>query len=86
MYKIIIAPKALKKLQRISRLHQREAFREILKDIRENPFAGKPLQEELTNRYAYKTGAFRILYTINVKDKIVTILNAGHRATVYIPG
>lgn len=83
MYQIIIAPKALKKLQKISRLHQKEAFTEILNEIKEDPFVGKPLQEELTNRYAYKTGSFRILYTINIKDKIVTIINAGHRATVY---
>lgn len=83
MYKLIIAPKAIKKLHKISRLHQREAFREILREIKEDPFVGKPLQEELANRFAYKTSAFRILYTINIKDKTVTILNAGHRATVY---
>ena len=83
MYKLIVAPKALKRLHKIFRLHQREAFREIIRELKEDPFVGKPLQEELTNRFAYKTGAFRILYTIDIKDKTVTILNAGHRATVY---
>lgn len=83
MYKILISAKAKKQIKLISKLHHQEALNEILLEIKEDPLIRKPLEEEPTGRYAYKLGVYRIIYSINFKDKTVTILNAGHRGTVY---
>lgn len=83
MYKILISAKAKKQIKLISKLHHREAINEILTEIKDDPLIGKPLEEKLIGRYAYRVGVYRIIYIINFKDKIVTILSAGHRGTVY---
>lgn len=82
MYKLRIYPKAAKELKKLSQLHK-EAIINALQDIQEDPFVGKPLTRELTGRFAYKVGVYRIIYTVNRKDKVVQIITAGHRATIY---
>lgn len=83
MYKIVISKKAEKQIKRVSKLHHQEALNEIFLEIKEDPLIGKPLGEELTGRYSYRAGVYRILYLINSKDKKVTILSAKHRSVVY---
>lgn len=82
MYKLHIASEAEKEIKKIKKLYQ-ESVVEALKEIVEDPLAGKPLNRELTNYFAYKIGPFRIIYRVNSKDKIVEVVSAGHRETVY---
>lgn len=82
MYETRLTSKAKKELRIISRHHQ-EAVIQALRDLRENPFLGEPLSMELTGRFSYKVGAYRIVYKINKKDRIVRVLTAGHRSIVY---
>lgn len=82
MYKLLIASQARRELKKIRKLHQ-EAILNALQDIREDPFVGKPLTKELTRQFSYRVGVFRIVYTINKKDKTVHIITAGHRSTIY---
>lgn len=82
MYKLKITGRAKKELSNISKIHN-QVLAEIVEEIRDDPSIGKPLTRELTGRYSYKVGLYRIIYKINVKDKVVTILSAGHRATIY---
>jgi mRNA-degrading endonuclease RelE of RelBE toxin-antitoxin system len=56
---------------------------EILEDIKDNPFIGKPQSRKLTREFSYREGVYRMLYLINQKDKLITILTADHRGTVY---
>ncbi|MBI2593058.1 type II toxin-antitoxin system RelE/ParE family toxin [Candidatus Daviesbacteria bacterium] len=83
MYKIVISKKAEKQIKLISKLHLQQALNEIFLEIKEDPLVGKLLGEELTNRYSYRVGVYRILYLINFKDKKVIILSAKHRSVVY---
>lgn len=83
MFNLIIAPKALKRLKEISKLHQIQSIKAIFNEIREDPLVGKPLEDELKRQYSYKVSVYRILYTVNWKDKTVTILSAGHRGLIY---
>ena len=69
MYKVIVAPKASKDFKKISKLYK-EAISEAIEELEDSPFAGKPLSKELTGRYSYKIGIYRIIYTINKKDKV----------------
>lgn len=82
MYKVKLTARARNEFKNISRRHL-QALSEIFDDLKENPLLGKPLTRELTGRFSYRVGVFRILYTINKKDKVILILTAGHRSTVY---
>lgn len=82
MYRIKLTPKAKRELKILSRLHK-YAIASIIEDLKENPFSGKPLTRELTGQLAYRVGVYRIIYKVNKRDKKVTILTIGHRASVY---
>lgn len=83
MHEIIIAPQAKKELKKLPRRYK-EAVSEAILEIRTDPFiSGKPLTRDFTGKYSYKVGAFRTIYKINKKDKIVYVLTAGHRSRVY---
>lgn len=82
MYRLILSPKALKQLKTIKQTHQ-SAVKLAIEDIKEKPNIGKPLTRELTGRFSYRVSLYRIIYKVNQKDKVINILNAGHRSTVY---
>jgi len=82
MFKLRISTKAQKELKYLSRLHQK-AIINALEEIKESPFNGKPLTRELTKYFSYRVGVYRILYKVNKIDKIIFVLSAGHRATIY---
>jgi len=82
MYKLRVASRAEKEIKKISHPHQK-AIILTLAEIREEPFSGKPLVRELTGRFSFRVGVYRIIYKVNKQDKIIDILTVGHRATVY---
>ena len=82
MYSLTLSPRARKALRKISTLYKQEVVNAI-EELKEDPFSGKALRDDLTKRYSYKIGVYRIIYTINQKDKLVSIISAGHRAMVY---
>ncbi len=82
MYKLHIFPKAERELKKISIRHQK-AILEAFEDLQEDPFMGKSLTRELTGRFSYRVGVYRIIYGIRKKDKVVEIFTAGHRSTIY---
>jgi len=82
MYEVIVAPEAQKGMKHLKSVLKR-ALTEAVKDLKDDPFSGKPLSRELAGRYTYRIGVFRIIYTINKQDRKVYIIGSGHRATVY---
>ncbi|OGM25896.1 hypothetical protein A2962_00425 [Candidatus Woesebacteria bacterium RIFCSPLOWO2_01_FULL_39_61] len=82
MYELRISAQARKRLKQISKRRQ-AAVLSAIREIKEDPFIGKPLTRELTGRFSYKLGVFRIIYKVNKKDKIIEIITVGHRVTVY---
>jgi addiction module RelE/StbE family toxin len=82
MFEVRISPKSEKQIRQIKKIYQ-TAILSALEDLRNDPFAGKPLSKDLTGRFSYKISSYRIIYKVNKKDKIVNILSAGHRATIY---
>lgn len=83
MYKLRISLKAENEIKKIKHPHQKAILRSLA-EIKEEPFLGKPLTRELTGRFSWRVGVYRIIYKVNKKDKIIDILTAGHRGTVYI--
>jgi mRNA interferase RelE/StbE len=82
MFRVKLTAKAKEELKQISKSHK-IAIGLILEDIKEDPTIGKSLTRELTGRYSYRVGVYRIIYKVNRKDEIINVLTAGHRATVY---
>ena len=83
MYKISISPRAKRHLKEITKETHREAIALAIEELRDNPYAGKKLTRELTGKYSFRVGIYRIIYQIIEKDKRVEILTAGHRSNIY---
>jgi mRNA interferase RelE/StbE len=69
----------------ISGLHPeiKRQIKKALNDLRENPFTGKDLQEEL---YGFKTQRYkqyRIIYGVNENQNSIQIYFVGRRRDVY---
>ncbi len=82
MFRLLISTRAQKRLKLLKKTHQ-EAILSALEEIKENPFMGKPLTRELTGRFSFRVGVYRIIYIVSEGNKTVRVLNAGHRADVY---
>lgn len=82
MYRIVISPQAKKELKTIAKIYKK-GIAEAIEVLKDNPTLGKPLTRELTGKYSYRIGVYRIIYTVQKKDKKIFILTAGHRSTVY---
>ena len=82
MFKIELTAKVKRQLKNLSK-EQRLSAAGIFEDIKDNPTIGKPLERELTKKFSYKTGVYRIIYIFNEGDQIITILDADHRGKIY---
>lgn len=82
MFEVRISSKAERQIKQIKKIYQ-TAIISALEELREDSYVGKPLSRDLTGRFSYKIGVYRIVYKVNEQDKVVNILSAGHRATVY---
>ena len=82
MFKLKLTAKAKKELKYIQKSYKMVVAL-ALEDIKDSPFSGKPLSRELLGKFSYRVGMYRIIYTVNKKDKIITIVSDGHRATIY---
>jgi len=56
---------------------------EAIKIIIKNPLAGKPLQAYYKGKYSFRVGNIRIIYTVDLKDKLIIVLKIKHRKEAY---
>lgn len=82
MFEVRISSKAQKQFKKIKKVHK-IALLEILEELEADPLLGKPLARDLLGKFVYKAGVYRIIYRVNRRDRIVEVLVAGHRSTVY---
>ncbi len=82
MYKVKLGSKAKKELK-IIKISHGIAVQNVIDELKDDPFIGKPLSHDLTNHFSYKLGLYRIIYRVNKESKVVTILTAAHRSIVY---
>ena len=57
--------------------------RQGLKELAENPYLGKPLEDELSDFHSYRFLRYRIVYRIQAAEKAIDVVAVGHRGTVY---
>ncbi len=82
MYKVQLTARAKRELKKISKRHK-VAIASMVEELMDNPFIGKFLTRDLSGKYSLRVGVYRIIYTVNKNDKVVHVLTAGHRSTVY---
>ncbi len=82
MYRLVVSISARNQIKKLKQVYQ-QAIVSALEDIKEDPYLGKPLTRELSGRFSYRIGIYRIIYKVNFKEKIVLIITAGHRSVVY---
>jgi mRNA interferase RelE/StbE len=82
MYKVEISPQARRELRKL-KIRYRLSISTIIDDLKENPFMGKPLSRDFLGRYSYRVGVCRIIYRVNVREKLVEVITAGHRSVIY---
>lgn len=61
----------------------KKLIRRALKEIAENPYRGKELQEELEGYLSYKFKRYRVVYTVDEETKTVIVHMVWHRRNVY---
>lgn len=76
-------PTARRQLRRLPERHV-AAVVELLPAIAANPKRlGKPLRFELEGRWAARRGPYRVIYALDEKAHMVTVLAVAHRADAY---
>ncbi len=82
MFDVFLKPKAQKQFDALP-VRDREKVFNALEGLREDPFAGKKLQGELYGLYSLRVWPYRIIYTIEKRMIIVTVVAIGQRKDVY---
>ncbi len=86
MYKLAVKESLDKKFKRLQK-KDKEMLRLInrkVQDILEDPHRFKPLRKPLQNkRRVHVGGSFVLIYEINEKEKIVTLLDFDHHDNIY---
>jgi mRNA interferase RelE/StbE len=82
MYKIIVGAQADRQIKKLPPEYFK-LVRQHIKELADNP---RPFgAEKLTNKEGYKlrVGVYRVLYTIDDKEQVVTVYRVKHRREVY---
>lgn len=58
-------------------------IKKALNDLRQNPYLGNDLQEELYGFKSFKIKRYRIIYNVDEDTNFVQIFYVGHRRDVY---
>jgi mRNA interferase RelE/StbE len=61
----------------------KKAAKAALKELAENPDLGKELQTELSSFRSYRFKRYRIVYSVDAKNKFVVVWAIGHRRDIY---
>ncbi len=71
--------------ERIRSLHPqiKPIVKAQIEKLKEDPYLGKALENELSGYYSLRTRKFRIIYKIDHQKHIVVIHYVGHRKDVY---
>jgi mRNA-degrading endonuclease RelE of RelBE toxin-antitoxin system len=69
----------------ISKFHpdNKKLIKQALNDLRQNPYTGNDLQEELSGFKSFKFKRYRILYNIDEEINFIQIFYVGHRRDIY---
>ena len=61
----------------------KKLIKSALNELRQNPFLGDDLQEDLAGFNSYKSKRYRILYNLNEDENVIRVYYIGHRRDIY---
>jgi mRNA interferase RelE/StbE len=69
----------------LSKLHpeNKRWIKKALEELKQDPYPGKDLQEELSGFKSLRLKQYRVVYNINEEEKIIQIFYIGRRSDVY---
>lgn len=82
MYRIFFTRNAEKDIDRLSAKERKRVFA-VIETLKSNPFTGKKLRGDMEGKWSFRLWPYRIVYTIERKIVLVTVLNVRHRQGVY---
>ena len=82
MFQIKLTPTAA---QAFTRLHPdiRKQLKEALTKLKENPYSGKLLRDELIFFRSFKIKRYRVIYQVDDSAKNIIVVALGHRRDIY---
>lgn len=82
-YDLLIKPSAVKEIEEIGRKKDRQKVVQRIQDLANNP--RPPGCEKLSqqDRYRVRQGWFRIIYSVDDREKCVLVVKVGHRRDIY---
>ena len=82
MYRVQLTASAARAIQK---LHPeiRKAAREALRELAQQPFAGKELQAELRGFRSYRFLRYRIIFRLDQEQRVLVVWAIGHRRNIY---
>ncbi|MBM3284127.1 hypothetical protein FJY90_07880 [Candidatus Gottesmanbacteria bacterium] len=82
MYQVMLQREAKKDLRKLEKRFREKIFF-ILSSLKNNPFLGEKMAREFSGSYRIKIPPLRIIYTPDLKRKIIWIRTLGFRGRVY---
>ena len=69
----------------LSKLHpeKKKLIKRALTELRQNPYMGKNLHEELSGFKSLRLKQYRIIYNIDEENKFIQVYHIGRRRDVY---
>ena len=69
----------------LAKLHPegKKLIKSGLDELRQNPFMGDDLEQELSGFKSLKIKRYRVLYAIDEEGKVIQVYYVGHRRDVY---
>jgi mRNA interferase RelE/StbE len=69
----------------LSKLHpeNKKLIKAGLNDLKENPYLGNDLAQELSGFNSYRIKRYRVLYDVNEEEEAIQVYYVGHRRDVY---
>ena len=80
--RIRLTPEAARLL---SKLHpeSKKLIKSALQELRQAPYSGHDLQEELSGFKSYRSKRYRILDRVNEEEQVIEVYYIGHRKDIY---
>ena len=82
-YTVTLTKTAQKQYQAIHNSKLKRGINRILEKLKEDPYQFKKLSGEYSHLHSAKTFSFRVLYYVQDKQLIVTVIAIAHRKDVY---
>jgi len=85
LYRILLSRSAEKEYAHLHKTNSSlfKRIRNALNSIAIDPRQGKPLKLSLKDKWSYRVGMYRIIYSIEYSILTVYVLEIGHRREVY---